>query len=178
MLCGGLWQSCMPQVRARAMRVCSTAGQPTRASWWQRGMHAFSLPRFTSQELRAVLPRRRCRPRGALHPLPASICRPVRFSRCARGPCSAARLGRWSIALGRTACSSALTLPVGCCCPPPTAPSVTPCPPAGGGHLPADGRLAMINFDQLLASEEQYLLAEQQELARTCEEAFKEHQVL
>ena len=42
----------------------------------------------------------------------------------------------------------------------------------------ADARLAMVNFDQLLANEEQYLLAEQQELARTCEEAFKELQVL
>ena len=35
----------------------------------------------------------------------------------------------------------------------------------------------MFNFDQLLANEEQYLLAEQQELGRSCEEAFKKHQV-
>ncbi|KAL4854480.1 hypothetical protein ACK3TF_004831 [Chlorella vulgaris] len=45
-----------------------------------------------------------------------------------------------------------------------------------GAHL-ADGGLAMVDVDRLLVSEEQYMLAEQQQLGLACAEAFENQQV-
>ncbi|EFN52877.1 hypothetical protein CHLNCDRAFT_58746 [Chlorella variabilis] len=50
-------------------------------------------------------------------------------------------------------------------------------PLAGGMYAVPDGRLAMVDVDHLLAGEEQYLLAEQRALERTCADAFQQQQV-
>ena len=44
-------------------------------------------------------------------------------------------------------------------------------------HASADGRLAMVDVDQLLASEEQFLLAEAQAMERACTDAFAGQEV-
>lgn len=44
-------------------------------------------------------------------------------------------------------------------------------------HATADGRLAMVDVDQLLASEEQFLLAEAQAMEQACADAFAGQEV-
>ncbi|KAI3431658.1 hypothetical protein D9Q98_004705 [Chlorella vulgaris] len=50
-------------------------------------------------------------------------------------------------------------------------------PLVGGLYSAPDGGLAMVDVDHLLVSEEQYMLAEQQQLGRACAEAFENQQV-
>ncbi|KAL4854479.1 hypothetical protein ACK3TF_004831 [Chlorella vulgaris] len=50
-------------------------------------------------------------------------------------------------------------------------------PLVGGLYSAPDGGLAMVDVDRLLVSEEQYMLAEQQQLGLACAEAFENQQV-